>query len=431
MHLYYITVKKDNEISKRKSKKGDIIKSSTNRRFDYTSNKMKYKRIFLIVIDSVGAGELPDADKFGDVGSNTIGNLARATGGITLPVLQKFGYGNLTDILGVPPVKHPIANTTKMVEISNGKDTMTGHWEIMGLKTTIPFQTFTDTGFPDELIKELEARSGRKIVGNKASSGTEILDELGKHQMDTGDLIVYTSADSVLQIAAHEEIIPLEELYSICKIARELTMKPIWKVGRVIARPFIGDPVHGFKRTPHRHDYALSPSDNTVLDYLAKSKYDVISVGKIKDIFNGSGITKHQGIISNHDGMIKTTNLAKGDFTGLAFINLVDFDAMYGHRRNALGYKLAMEEFDRDLGELLLYLKADDLLMITADHGNDPTFKGTDHTREYVPLLIYNKDLLGAFLPISETFADISATIADNFNVEKTPYGKSLLAKLR
>lgn len=392
---------------------------------------MKYKRIFLIVIDSVGVGELPDANKFGDVGSNTIGNLAKATGGITLPVLQKFGYGNLTDILGVPPVKQPLANTTKMVEISNGKDTMTGHWEIMGLKTTEPFQTFTETGFPEELIKELESRSGRKIVGNMAASGTVILDELGPHQMATGDLIVYTSADSVLQIAAHEEVIPLKELYSICKIARELTMRPEWKVGRIIARPFVGDQEHGFKRTPHRHDYALSPSGDTILNYLEKSLYDVISVGKIKDIFNGSGITKHLGIVSNHDGMIKTTDLAKGDFTGLAFINLVDFDAMYGHRRDPEGYKTAMEEFDKDLEKLLVYLKSDDLLMITADHGNDPTFPGTDHTREYIPLFIYNRDLNGSFLPISDTFADIAATIAENFKVDKTPYGKSLLKKLR
>lgn len=392
---------------------------------------MKYKRIFLIVIDSVGVGELPDADKFGDVGSNTIGNLSRATKGIHLPLLEKFGYGNLTEIEGVKPVDHPIANTTKMAEISNGKDTMTGHWEIMGIKTEVPFQTFTDTGFPQELISELEQRTGRKVVGNKSASGTEILVELGPHQMKTGDLIVYTSADSVLQIAAHEEIIPLDELYHICHIARDITMKPEWKVGRVIARPYLGNEVDGFKRTPNRHDYALSPSSKTVLNYLQESKFDVISVGKINDIFNKEGITEHHSIVSNHDGMVKTMALAQKDFTGLAFVNLVDFDALYGHRRDAFGYKMAMEEFDKDLQDLVALLNNDDLLMITADHGNDPTFKGTDHTREYIPLFIYNHELNGSFLPISDTFADISATIAENFNVKQTPFGKSLLKHLQ
>jgi len=392
---------------------------------------MKYKRVFLIVIDSVGVGELPDAARFGDEGANTIGNLAIATGGVHLPLLQSWGYGNLTDILGVAPVEHPLANTTKMKEISNGKDTMTGHWEIMGVKTEKPFITFTDNGFPDELIKELEKESGRKIVGNKAASGTEIIKEYGEHQMKTGDLIVYTSADSVLQIAAHEDIIPLDELYDICHKARELCMRDDWKVGRIIARPYIGNPKDGFKRTPHRHDYALSPSAKTVLDTLKENKFDVISVGKIKDIFNGEGITDHYSIVSNHDGMEKTMQLAQTDFTGLTFVNLVDFDALYGHRRDSFGYKKAMEEFDQDLTKLISYLNSDDLLMVTADHGNDPTFKGTDHTREYIPLFIYNKDLQGTFLPVCETFADISATIADNYNVEQTPYGTSLLKELR
>lgn len=392
---------------------------------------MKYKRIFLIVIDSVGVGELPDADKFNDVGANTIGNLAKAAGGITLPILEAFGYGNLTDIKGVKPVEKPRANTTKMAEISNGKDTMTGHWEIMGIKTEVPFMTFTDTGFPPELIQELEKAANRKIVGNIAASGTEIIAKLGEHQMKTGDLIVYTSADSVLQIAAHEEIIPLEELYEICHKARQITLKPEWRVGRIIARPYLGDPVKGFKRTTNRHDYALSPTSDTVLNYLERSKYDVISVGKIRDIFNGSGITEHIGIVSNHDGMIKTGELADRDFTGLTFVNLVDFDALYGHRRDVEGYKRAMEEFDRDLEAFLPKLTSDDLLMITADHGNDPTHHGTDHTREYVPLFIYNHDLNGSFLPVSETFADIAATVADNFGVEQTEYGKSLLKILR
>lgn len=392
---------------------------------------MKYKRIFVLVMDSVGCGELPDAEKFGDVGSNTIANLAKAAGGIHLPTLQSFGYGNITDILGVPPVENPKANITKMKELSNGKDTMTGHWEIMGIKTVTPFKTFTDTGFPQELLDDLTARTGRKIIGNKSASGTEILVELGPRQMQTGELIVYTSADSVLQIAAHEEIIPLEELYSICHIAREITLRDEWKVGRVIARPYLGDPVHGFKRTANRHDYALDPTDKTVLNYLKDSMYDVISVGKIRDIFNGSGITKHHSIVSNHDGMLKTQEIAKGDFTGLCFINLVDFDAVYGHRRDPVGYKNSLEEFDRDLAELLPLLKQDDLLMITADHGNDPTFRGTDHTREYVPLFIWNPILKGGILPVSDSFADIGATVAENFRISQTPFGKSLLRILK
>ncbi|OQX93801.1 MAG: phosphopentomutase [Tenericutes bacterium 4572_104] len=391
---------------------------------------MKFKRIFLIVIDSVGVGELPDADKFNDVGANTIGNLAKATGGVHLPTLETFGYGNLTDILGVPPVKHPRANTTKLAELSNGKDTMTGHWEIMGIKTSKPFKTFTETGFPDDLIKKIEELSGRKVVGNKAASGTEIIKELGPHQMETGDLIVYTSADSVLQIAAHEEVIPLEELYDICHKVRELTLDEKWRVGRIIARPYLGNPKDGFERTPNRHDYALSPTGITALNILEKQKFDVISVGKIRDIFNGSGITDHYGIKSNHDGMEITTKLTKKDFTGLCFINLVDFDAKYGHRRNPEGYKNAMEEFDRDLKVLIDNLNHDDLLMITADHGNDPTFHGTDHTREYIPLFIYAHDFNGKFLPVGDTFANIGATILENFNLKGLEYGTSYFKML-
>ncbi len=391
---------------------------------------MKFKRVFLIVIDSVGVGEMPDAKKFNDVGANTIGNLAKATGGVNLPVLGSFGYGNLTDILGVPPVIHPRANTLKMAELSNGKDTLTGHWEMMGIKTTIPFKTFTDSGFPKELIDEIEKLSGRKVIGNISASGTEILKDLGEQQMKTGDLIVYTSADSVLQIAAHEEIIPLEELYDICHKVRELTLQEKWKVGRIIARPYLGNPKDGFKRTTNRHDYALNPTSQTVLNVLADSKFDVISVGKIKDIFNGSGITDHHSIVSNHNGMEITTNLIEEEFTGLCFTNLVDFDALYGHRRDPLGYKMAMEEFDKDLGFMLTKLNNDDLLIITADHGNDPTHHGTDHTREYVPLFIYAHEYKGQFLPVSDTFADIGATIARNFNLKGTEIGKSLLKTL-
>ncbi len=392
---------------------------------------MHYERIFLIVIDSVGAGELPDAEAFGDKGANTIGNLAKATGGIHLPVLESFGYGNLTEIKGVPPVAHPKANTTKMAELSNGKDTMTGHWEIMGIKTTEPFQTFTETGFPDDLIEEIEDQTGRKVIGNKAASGTEIIKELGKEHRRTGAIIVYTSADSVLQIAAHKDVVPLKELYDICEKVREITKKPKWAVARVIARPFVGTLEEGYTRTADRHDYAVDPSSQTVLDYLEKNDYDVISVGKIRDIFNGSGITDHHDIESNHHGMEIVMSLTDDAFKGLCFTNLVDFDAKYGHRRNPEGYKDAMEEFDRDLAELIEKLNDDDLLIVTADHGNDPTHHGTDHTREYVPLFIYNDQLKGRFLPESDTFADIGATIADNFNVDQTNYGKSLLSELK
>jgi len=391
---------------------------------------MRYKRFFLIVMDSVGVGELPDAQDFNDIGANTIANLAKAAGGITLPVLGSFGYGNLTSILGVPPVKEPRAYALKLGEISNGKDTMTGHWEIMGIRTTSPFKTFTLRGFPDELLEMIVEASGRKIIGNKAASGTEIIDELGPRQMETGELIVYTSADSVLQIAAHEEVIPLEELYQICQKTREITLKDEWRVGRIIARPFLGNPQTGFKRTTNRHDYALSPTEDTVLNFLKESHYDVISVGKIRDIFNRSGITDHHGIISNHDGMIKTMALAEGDFTGLAFVNLVDFDALYGHRRDSLGYRNALQEFDQDIGEFLKRMHSDDCLMITADHGNDPTHHGTDHTREYVPLFIYGKELRGGMLPDGETFADIGATIADNFHVQLPKIGRSRLLDL-
>jgi phosphopentomutase len=392
---------------------------------------MLYKRVFLIVMDSVGVGAMPDAPKFGDAGANTIKNLAAKTGGIFLPTLQSFGYGNLTEILGVLATDEPRAYAMRLAELSNGKDTMTGHWEIMGIQTLTPFQTFTDTGFPSALISELERQSGRKVIGNIAASGTEILVDLGPEHVRTGAIIVYTSADSVLQIAAHEDVVPLEELYHICHLAREITMKPEWKVGRIIARPFLGNAKDGFKRTTNRHDYALSPTEPTVLDFLKAAKYDVISVGKINDIFNGSGITSHHKIISNHDGMEITTRLAGVDFTGLCFVNLVDFDALYGHRRDAFGYKMALEEFDADIATLLKALRDDDLLMITADHGNDPTFPGTDHTREYVPLFLYNPLLRGGILEDGATFADIAATIAEIFEVPQTTIGVSRIKQLR
>ncbi len=390
-----------------------------------------YNRVFLIVIDSVGCGEMPDAKAFGDEGTNTIRNISLDQGGITLPVMEKMGYGNLTDIKGVRPIEDVNANYTRMKEMSNGKDTMTGHWEIMGLKITEPFQTFTENGFPQELIDELSKRTGRNIVGNKAASGTDILDEYGEHQMKTGDLIVYTSADSVLQIAGHEDIIGVDGLYEACEIARELTRDEKYKIGRVIARPFVGEKKGAFTRTSNRHDYALKPFDKTTLDFLEEGGYDVVGFGKIEDIYDGEGITESYRQEDNVDGMNNYIAYAKNDFKGLAFLNLVDFDAKYGHRRDPKGYKEALETFDAQLKPLMEEIKEDDLLIITADHGNDPTHTGTDHTREYVPLFIYNPPLKGGPINERDTFADIAATISDNFNVKAPKYGTSFLKEIK
>jgi phosphopentomutase len=393
--------------------------------------RIMYKRIFSIVIDSVGVGALPDAEQFGDKGTNTIKHISEVAGPIHLPNMQKLGYGNLTEINGVEPNENPIGYHGKMNEISNGKDTMTGHWELMGLKIVDPFITFTETGFPKEFIDEFVRLTGRNIVGNKSASGTEIIEEYGEHQIETGDWIVYTSADSVFQIAANEDYIPLEELYKACEIARELTLKDEWKVGRVIARPFVGHKKGAFTRTANRHDYALKPFEDTALVYLKDAGYTVASFGKINDIYDTEGITEAHKHKSNHHGMENFITFAQTDFEGLAFINLVDFDALYGHRRNPHGYKECLEEFDVQLGELLPLLKEDDLLMITADHGNDPTYHGSDHTREYVPLLVFNKNLQGGSLGIRETFADFGATISENFNTKKARYGTSFLNELK
>ncbi|AIO19123.1 Phosphopentomutase [Candidatus Izimaplasma bacterium HR1] len=392
-----------------------------------------FKRVFVIVIDSVGCGELEDADLFGDIGSNTIKHIAEAANGISLPNMEKLGYGHITEIKGVSSTNKPIGNYTKMKEISNGKDTMTGHWELMGLKIVKPFNTFTDTGFPKELIDELEKRTGRKIVANKASSGTLILDEYGEHQMKTGDLIVYTSADSVLQIAAHEDpkYVGLDDLYKACEIAREMTLEGEWKLGRIIARPFIGEKAGSFTRTANRHDYALKPFGKTTLDYLKEAGLDVVSFGKIKDIYDGEGVTDAYKQVSNKHGMENFIDFTNKDFTGLAYLNLVDFDALYGHRRNPLGYRDALVEFDAQLGELLTLLKDDDLLMITADHGNDPTMPGTDHTREYVPMLAYSPSLKGGEIKVRETFADLGATISENFKTKQAEFGTSFLKELK
>lgn len=388
----------------------------------------KYKRIINIVLDSVGVGAMEDADKYGDVGSDTLGNTARAVGGISVPNLEKLGLGNLHDVMGVKPVADPLAYYTKINEKSVGKDTMTGHWEMMGLYIDEPFITFTETGFPEELITELEERTGHKVIGNKASSGTEILVELGEEHIKTGAMIVYTSADSVIQIAAHEEHFGLEELYRVCEIAREMTLEGDWKLGRVIARPFIGESAEEFKRTSNRHDYALDPFGKTVLESLKEADYDVISVGKIYDIFNSKGLTESNLSKTSVHSMEQVLEITKRDFEGLLFANLVDFDALWGHRRNPVGYAKELEKFDANLGVLLDELKDDDLLMITADHGNDPTHAGTDHTREMIPLLIYSPSMKGSgILPVGDTFANIGATIADNFAVELPENGKSYL----
>jgi len=391
----------------------------------------KFKRVFLIVMDSLGIGEAPDAKDYNDLGANTIGHIAEAMD-LNLPHMKSLGYGNIAPIKNVEPVDKPKAFYTKMQEASLGKDTMTGHWEMMGMYITKPFQTFTDTGFPDELIKELEEKTGRKIVGNISASGTEIIKELGEHHMKTGDLIVYTSADSVLQIAMHEEIIPIEEQYRICEIAREMMMKPEWKVGRVIARPFLGTNKDNFKRTPNRHDYALKPHTKTSLNYLSEAGLDVIALGKINDIFDGYGITEFSKTKSNDDGMRQLNETAKKDFTGLCFLNLVDFDALYGHRRNPIGYGKAIEAFDQQLPSFLDLTNEDDLVLITADHGNDPIHHGTDHTREYVPLLAYSKRFKeGKELPLLKTFADIGYSINENFKTELPKYGQSFLKYLK
>ncbi len=393
----------------------------------------KYKRIFTIVIDSLGAGAMPDAAEYGDAGTDTLGHISESVDGFVIPNLQKLGMANLHPLKQVEAVAKPLAHYGKLREASTGKDTMTGHWEMMGLHITKPFKTFTDTGFPPELIAELEKRTGHKVIGNKAASGTAILDELAEEEIATGHMIVYTSADSVLQICGNEETFGLEELYRCCEIAREITMKDEWKVGRIIARPYVGKKKGEFKRTSNRHDYALKPYGRTALNALKDKGYDVISVGKIADIFDGEGITEANKSKSSVHGMEQTIEIAQKDFTGLCFVNLVDFDALWGHRRNPEGYAQELEKFDVKLGELLPLLREDDLLIITADHGNDPTHTGTDHTREKVPFIAYSPSMKeNGQLPESDTFAIIGATIADNFGVDMPDgtIGYSVLDKL-
>lgn len=390
----------------------------------------KYKRIFTIVVDSLGVGEMPDAKEYNDEGVNTFLHIWQSQNGLNIPNMQRMGIMETVGLKG----NHNIGYATRLKEKSVGKDTMTGHWEMMGLHITTPFQTFTEHGFPKELIEELEKRCGRKIVGNKSASGTEILDEFGEHEIATGDMIVYTSADSVLQICGNEETMGLENLYRYCEIARELTMKDEWKVGRVIARPYIGTKKGSFVRTSNRHDYALKPYGKTVLNAMQDAGYKVIGVGKINDIFDGEGISETHKSKSSVHGMQQTLAIMEEEFTGLCFVNLVDFDALWGHRRNPKGYGEELEQFDVSLGKVLEKLKEDDLLIVCADHGNDPTYVGSDHTREYVPFLAYSPSMKECKeLPEQETFAVIGATIADNFEVEmpENCIGTSILNALK
>ncbi|MCC3862918.1 phosphopentomutase [Terrisporobacter petrolearius] len=397
----------------------------------------KFNRVFLTVLDSVGIGALNDAKEYGDEGANTLCNIAKATGGLNLPNMQKMGLGNIQKIDGVKSVENQIAYSTKCGELSKGKDTITGHWEMAGILIKEPFKVFTDTGFPKELIDELEEKSGHKFIGNISASGTEIIKNLGEEHIQSKALILYTSADSVLQIAANEEIIPLEELYRVCEIARKITLKEEYKVGRIIARPFVGTNKENFKRTANRKDYALRPPKNTILDVLKEKDLDVVGIGKIGDIYSYQGITKSIKSKSNEDGINELINIAKENlYEGLVFLNLVDFDALFGHRRDPIGYKNALESFDNKLGELIKEMNDDDLLIITADHGNDPTFKGTDHTREYVPVLIYNKNLENPIkLNELSSMADIGMTILNNFNDDNKEYdfeiGKSFLELIK
>ncbi|MDK2563188.1 phosphopentomutase [Romboutsia sedimentorum] len=381
-------------------------------------------RVIWMVIDSVGIGQLPDSKKFGDEGVNTLGNIVRSFTDIKIPNLKKLGIGNINEVDFMESEKNPIAAFGKCSEVSQGKDTTTGHWEMTGVLVETPFKTF-ENGFPKEIIDEFEKRTGRKVVGNKPSSGTTILDEYGEHQMETGDVIVYTSADSVFQIAAHEEIIPLDELYKMCKIAREIMMGDN-AVARIIARPYIGKKKGEFSRTSNRRDYSLNPFEPTVLDNIKQSGLDVIGVGKIEDIFNGQGITEAIHTKDNMDGVDETINYIKKDNKGLIFTNLVDFDSKYGHRRDTKGYKEALEEFDARIPQIIEAMNDNDVLIINADHGNDPTYKGTDHTREYIPLLVYGKNIKqGVNLGIRNSFADIGATVTDILNVEMPKNGIS------
>jgi phosphopentomutase len=386
------------------------------------------ERVVIVVLDSLGIGELPDAASFGDVGAHTLRSIAQSVPNLAIPELRRLGLGNIADIRGIPASDEPLAYYGQMAERSVGKDTMTGHWEIMGLHVTIPFRTYPQ-GFPPECIAAFERETGRQVIGNIPASGTEIIQQLGELHMKTGAWIVYTSADSVFQLAAHEEIIPLEELYDACRMARRI-MVGDHAVGRIIARPFIGKPGH-FERTANRHDYAVKPPTPTMLNRLKNAGWDVIAIGKIADIFSGEGITQTYATKSNQEGMMKTIEAMRQPFRGICFTNLVDFDSLYGHRRDPQGYARALEQLDQQLPELMHSLGDRDLLILTADHGNDPCHPGTDHTREYVPLLAWSPGLSGhKSLGTRTTFADIAATIAAIFELEPPLIGQSFHKEL-
>ena len=393
-----------------------------------------YKRVFVIVLDSLGIGAMPDSEKFGDKGVDTFGHILDKMGKLDIPNLRNLGMLNLHKGGTMEGIEKPLGRYMRIGEASNGKDTMTGHWEMMGIYTQKPFKTFTETGFPKELIDELEKRCGKRVIGNKSASGTEIIEELGEEEINTGAMIVYTSADSVMQICGNEETFDLANLYRCCEIARELTLKDEWRVGRVIARPYVGKKKGEFKRTSNRHDYALKPTGRTALNALKDAGLDVIGIGKINDIFCGEGITETYHSESSVHGMQQTIEVCKKDFHGLCFVNLVDFDALWGHRRNPEGYGHEIEKFDKGLGTLMKEMREDDLLILTADHGNDPTYTGTDHTREYVPFLAYSPKMkeTGA-MENQNTFAVIGTSVAENFCVEmpEGTIGKSILEQLK
>lgn len=397
----------------------------------------KYQRVFLIVLDSLGIGAMPDAKRFGDTGADTLGHISDTVAHLNIPNLQKLGLANLHPLKQVPAVEHPMACCARLFEKSNGKDTMTGHWEMMGIETKKPFKTFTEHGFPPDLIAALEEKTGHKVIGNKSASGTVILDELGEEEIATGHMIVYTSADSVMQICGNEETFDLKELYRCCEIARELTLKDEWRVGRVIARPYVGKKRGEFVRTSNRHDYALKPTGLTALNALKDAGYNCISVGKIYDIFDSEGLTESNKSKSSVHGMEQTIDIAGRDFNGLCFTNLVDFDALWGHRRNPIGYGEEIERFDVKLGELLNVLRKDDLLILTADHGNDPTYTGTDHTRETVPMIAYSPSMKASGIlkerDAFHNFAVLGATITENFgvNMPEGTIGESILDLLQ
>lgn len=386
-------------------------------------------RVVLIVLDSLGVGELDDADQYGDKGSNTLSHISYAVNGLELKNLYKLGIGNITDIKGTPPNPQPIGAFGKSKEKSKGKDTTTGHWEIAGVVLDEPFKTFPN-GFPDELIEEFEKRIGRKVLGNKVASGTEIIKELGEEHIKTGYPIVYTSADSVFQIAAHEEIIPLEELYRICQIARELLVGR-WAVARVIARPFVGSDKKSFVRTYNRKDFSLTPPYETLLDNLKEAMFEVVGIGKIEDIFAHRGLTKSIHTEGNSDGVNKTILALDELENGLVFTNLVDYDMLYGHRNDPIGYAKALLEFDERVPEIIAKLKENDILIITADHGCDPTTLSTDHSREHIPILVYgSKVKRGYDIGTRESFSDIGQTIAQYFGVKPLRNGLSFLKEI-